>query len=264
MNRLLLLGGLFGALLLPATPGITGDDIYSVAANTVHSPRYTVSLYGFNNSVASTEESVWDGDDATGAAAGPVRCFANMNTGATPTAAAIFMSSDDEADAGEIITVDALDANWDPVTIAVTLGTNNTSGTTNVQIGSANLMRINRAYAGNTAIVGNVFLHLDDTIGTDGEPDTPATDVVAMITIGANETNMACYSVPNNYDAFLTNVCVSNESTTGSALARFRIRSSENGEPARVKEFFQVPDLENRCTEYFPPIANRAVRIRDA
>lgn len=252
MKKLLLLLTTLGLLV----PGIgLADDIYSVGSNAYGAARFTADVYGFNNAVATAEESVWDGDDATGAANGPARCFANMNTSTTPTAAAIYMSSDDENDAGVVITVEALDANWDPVTIAVTLGVTNTSSTANVQIGSANLMRINRAYAGNTAVVGSIYIHLDDTIGTDGLPDTVATDLVALITIGANETNMACYSVPNDYTAFLSSLCVDNDTTTGTSTMDYRLRASENGQAPRVKAGrFELATTLSTCKLFLPPL----------
>ena len=257
MKRLLTLGLLFGGLLFPTTSVAGGDDVYSAGAASYGARRFTVDIFAFNNAIATAEESIWGGDDAISAGTGPARCFANMNSGTTPTAAAIFMSSDDEADAGEAVTVDALDANWNPVTILVTLGVTNTSSTANVQIGSANLMRINRAYvAGQTAVVGNIYLHLDDTIGTDGLPDTIATDLVAHIAIGANETNMGCYSVPNDYTAFLSYLCVNNDVTTGTGVLDYRIRSSVNGQISRLKLGpVRLATLVTDCQDFSPPMA---------
>lgn len=243
MKRLLILGGLFGALLFPQT-GWAQEDLFSVSKNTVGSPRYTEIMFGYNNAIATAEESVWDGDDAGGAAAGPVRCFANMNTGTTPTAANLFISSDDEGDApggdttdGVIVTVEALDANWDPITITgVNLGVANAGGTLFKQIGSVALMRVNRVYVTSATPTGNLYIGLDSVTdtGDNGIPDTIATDHIAWVQIGFDELQQACYSVPNDYNAFITNVCMSHPPATGTGTIDFRIRSSVNGAVSRL------------------------------
>ena len=255
MKRLLTLGALFGGLLFPMVS--VSDDVYSAGAAGYAAGRFTADIYGHNGLVENAEESIWDGEDAISAGTGPVRCFSNMNAGTVPTAAAIFISSDDEADAGEEITVDALDANWDPVTIVQALGAAAASGTVNAQIGSATLMRINRAYvAGRTAVVGNIYLHLDDTIGTDGLPDTILTDLVAHITIGNNETQMACYSVPNDYTAYLTYVCTDNDTITGSGTVDFRLRASVDGQISRVRWGPHVEaDATGDCRTFIQPLS---------
>lgn len=260
IKRLLTLGALFGGLLflLPQTAG-AGDDLFGISSNTIASPRYTETVFGFNNSVASTEESIWDGDDASGAANGPVRCFANLNSGVTPTAAALYISSDDENDASDnnavSVTVEALDANWDPITIVAPLGAATASGTAFVQIGSVTLMRVNKAYVTTAAPAGNIYIGKDSADGgTDGIPDTIATDHVAQIAIGANETRQACYSVPNDYNAFLTDWCASNLSGNGTADVVFRIRESVNGAAARVRLRLNLGDTISECQTLSPPL----------
>jgi hypothetical protein len=255
MKRLLTLGALFGGLLFPTVSG--SEDVFSVAAHSYGAAKFTADIYGHNGLVENAEESIWDGEDAISAGTGPVRCFSNMNTGTVPTAAAIFISSDDEADAGEEITVDALDVNWNPVTIVQALGVAAASGTVNAQIGTADLMRINRAYvAGRTAVVGNIYLHLDDTIGTDGLPDTILTDLVAHITIGNNETQMACYSVPNDYTAFVTHICTDNDTITGSGTVDFRLRASVDGQISRVRWGpHVVADAAGDCRNFTQPLS---------
>jgi len=256
IRRLLALGALFGGLLLPSLA--VGDDFYSAGAANYGANRFTVDLFGHNNAVETSEESLWSGDDASGEDNGPLRCFDNMIESTVPTAKAIFMSSDDEADAGEVVTVHALDANWDPVTIEVTLGVTNTSSTTNVQIGTANLMRINRAFvAGRTAVVGTIYLHLDTSIGTDGLPDDVPNHLVAVIDIGTNETQMACYSVPNNYTAFLSHICMINDSINGGTeIQTYRLRASVDGQITRVRWGpFEIATLVQHCQEFIQPLS---------
>jgi hypothetical protein len=261
MKKLLFSMGLVGALFcLPALA--VGEDLFGIAANPIGADRYTETVYGYNNSVAGTEESIWDGDDASGAANGPVRCFANMNTAGVPTAAALYISSDDEDDASDgtgevVVTVEALDANWDPVTIVAPLGIASAGGTVFAQIGSATLMRVNRAYvssATNAFPEGNIYIGLDSADGgTDGIPDTIATDHVAQIAIGAGQTRQACYSVPNNYDAYLTEFCIS-DLATGAAATVFRLRSSVEGAIAQVELQLDIADGGERCHTFSPPM----------
>ena len=254
-----------GLMLAPAIAWGGGDDLFAIAANSLPTSgagapaRYAEPVFGFNNSIAGTEESIWDGDDASGAANGPVRCFANMNSGVTPTAANLFISSDDENDASDnnavSVTVEALDANWDPITIIAPLGAASAGGTVFAQIGTVTLMRINRAFVTTAAPAGNIYIGKDTTDGgTDGIPDTIATDHVALIAIGTNETRQACYSVPNNYNAYLTDWCISNLSGNGTADVVFRIRSSDNGAAARVQARINLSDGGDRCQVVSPPM----------
>ena len=259
MKKLLLLLAAFGLLV----PGISlGDDLFGIATNPLGAGRYTETIYGYNNSVAGTEESIWDGDDASGAAAGPVRCFANMTTTGTPTAAALYISSDDEDDASDgtglvVVTVEALDANWDPITVVAPLGAASAGGTVFAQVGTVDLMRVNRAYvssATNAFPEGNIYIGLDDAdTGANGIPDTIATDHVAQIVIGAAQTRQACYSVPNNYNAYLSEWCIS-DLATGAAATIFRLRSSVNGAIAQVELQLDIADGGERCHFFSPPM----------
>jgi len=255
-------GGLPGAfllLILGVGGSTSAEDLFSIATHPVGSSRYTETVYGFNNAVESTEESIWYGDDLPTEDAGPIRCFANMNSGTTPTAAALYISSDDENDGSDndavSVTVEALDANWDPVTIVAPLGAASASGTVFAQVGSSTLMRVNRAYVTTAAPSGNIYIGKDSTDGgTDGIPDTIATDSVAVIAIGQNETAQACYSVPNDYNAYLTEWCISNLSGNGTGDVVFRVRASEEGAAAREKLRLNLSDGDERCHTVSPPM----------
>lgn len=261
MKKLLLFLVAFGLLV----PGIgLGDDLFGIASNPYGASRYTETIYGFNNAVETAEESIWFGDDLPTEDAGPLRCFANMNTGTTPTAANLYISSSDEGDApagdttlGVLFTVEALDANWDPITITgVNLGVANAGGTLFKQIGSVTLMRINKVTVTSAAATGDIYIGLDHTTDTaaDGVPDTIATDSVAVIDIGQNETAMACYSVPNDYNAFLTEWCISDLGLQGTAATTFRIRASVNGAASTVKTHLNVVEDAEECHTVSPPM----------
>ncbi len=261
MKKLLLLLAVFGLLV----PGISlADDIYSVGATPYGAARFTADVYGFNNAIATAEESIWDGDDASGAANGPVRCFTNLTATEVPTAAALYISSDDEDDSSDgtgvvVVTVEALDANWDPVTIVAPLGAAAAGGTLFAQVGSQTLMRVNRAYVSSATAAfpeGNIYIGKDVSDGgTDGIPDTIATDHVAQIVIGANETRQACYSVPNNYKAYMSYLCVHNDTTTGTGIVDYRLRTRENGQPAKVRYGrFELASTLSSCQTFSPPM----------
>jgi hypothetical protein len=255
LQRLLFLGGLIGGLFLPSVGWAQwgqAEDLFSVATHPLGAPRYSENIEGVNADI-DTEESIWDVQAVQ--ATGPARCFANMNSGTTPTAAALYISSSDAADAALGVTVEALDANWDPVTIAATLGADTgATGTEFVQLGSATLMRVNRAYATSTALTGDIYIHLDsvDAAAKDGIPDTIATDIVAVIDAGEDQTNMACYSVPNDYNAFVVDWCATN--TTAAAVATFRERSSDEGAASQARVTLALPASVSECQTMGVPI----------
>jgi hypothetical protein len=210
----------------------------AISLGQVGSAVFSVNKFGAASEVDQTEESVSDAGDLPSAGAGPDRCFANM-----ATAAALYISSDDATDAGLGVTVEALDENWATTTIAATLGADTgATGTEFVQIGSADLLRINRAYATSAALTGNIYMHKDsvDIAAKDGIPDTPSTDIVAVITAGENQTLQACYTVPASHRAILKQWCVSDENTAANATGEFRITLAE---------------AEYRCTPHDPPLA---------
>jgi len=213
-----------------------------------------VNKFGFNADVDTSEESVWDMDDLPTNTAGPGRCFANMAT----TAAPLCISSDNVADAGLGVTVEALDANWAPVTISATLGVAAvTSGTVLINpLGTVNLLRINRAYATSTALTGNIYIHKDCTAdtGNNGIPDTPATDIVAGITAGENQTLQACYTVPLGFNALMTQFCIGNLSQAAAAqTVTFRLRKSVAGAASRTTELMALADSVQECVIHDPP-----------
>jgi len=206
-----------------------------------------VNKFGRNQDSDTSEDSIWDGSDL----GGPIRCFDVIGT----TAAALYLSSDDENDAAKDVTIQYLDANWDAQEVIVTLGAASAGGTLFVQIGSETIMRINRMFATDTALVGNIYAGTDDVDdGTDGIPDTILTELVAAISIGENQTLQACYTVPNGFVALLSEFCTANLNVAANATATFRIRAAVEGTVARTKELLETEEGVFQCTQHNPPI----------
>ncbi len=210
----------------------------------------TMNKFGYNGDVDTTEESIWDADDLPTEGDGPIRCFTNVGT----NPAAFYISSDHEDDAGLGVTVEGLDANWASTIISATLGDASASGTLFAQIGGANLLRINRMYATSTALTGNIYAGLDDTDGgTDGVPDTPVTDIIAVITAGENQTLQACYTVPLGYSYTLNQFCTANIFNAAGRAIKYRMRASIAGTVARTVELYTLPHGIYACTPHNPP-----------
>jgi hypothetical protein len=207
----------------------------------------TVNKFGRNQDSDTTEDAIWEGSDL----GGPIRCFDVIGT----TAAALYLSSDDENDAAKEVTVEYLDASWDTQSVNVTLGAASAGGTVFAQIGSETILRINRMYATSTALVGNIYAGTDTADGdADGIPDTVLTELVAGIVIGENQTLQACYTVPNGYVALLTQFCTSNLNTAANATATTRLRKSVEGAASRVQEILALDETVYQCTEHDPPV----------
>jgi hypothetical protein len=209
----------------------------------------TVNKFGRNQDADTTEDSIWDGSDV----GGPIRCFDVIGT----TAVNLYISSDDENDAALEVTVEYLDSSWDAQTVTQALGAvANATATEFVQLGGEKIMRVNRAYATDTALTGNVYIHIDsvDAAAKDGIPDTILTDLVAVITAGENQTLQACYTVPNGFNALLTQFCTTNINTAANVVGTFRLRKSVEGAASRVQEILEIAESVYQCTPHDPPI----------
>ena len=212
----------------------------------------TVNKFGFNGDVDTTEESIWDADDLPSGGAGPGRCFANIGT----TAADMYVSSDDAADATLGISIEVLDASWDVSTVTMNLGAaTGGTGTLFTQIGTATMLRVNRAFATGDDFTGNIYIHTDTSdTGPDGIPDA-AGDIVAVITAGENQTLQACYTCPNGMDCLLTQFCIGNLSQAAASQdVTFRLRRSVEGAASRTTEIMTLADSVTACVRHNPPI----------
>ena len=210
----------------------------------------SVNKFGRNQDSDTTEDTIWEGSDV----GGPIRCFDVIGT----TAAALYISSDHQDDAALDVTVEYLDSDWDVNTITQTLGAvANATATEFVQLGSETILRVNRAFATDTALTGNVYIHTDsvDAAAKDGIPDTILTELITVIIAGENQTLQACYTVPNDFTALVTQFCTSNINTAANASVAFRLRKSVAGAASRVQELLEIGEGLYQCTTHDPPIA---------
>lgn len=115
-----------------------------------------------------------------------------------------FISSSNNADTTEV-TVEGLDADWNPQSATVTL-----AGNTKTEIGTGlTWMRVFRAFnSGSSSIAGTVYVYEDDTTTTPGVPDDP-TKVKAHILAVDQQTYMALYTVPDGHTAYFLGGAVS-------------------------------------------------------
>jgi hypothetical protein len=244
----LILAALF---LLPSVAGAqwgAQEDLYSISSHPRGAARYSVHKFGRNQDADTTEDSIWEGSDL----GGPIRCFTVIGT----TATVLYVSSDDENDAAKEVSVEGLDGDWALKSITVALGVDTTSGgTTMVALGTGTWMRVNRAYATDVALVGNIYIG-DDAVdaGGDGIPDNVATSLVTGIVIGENQTLQACYSVPSGYNAFFVGYCASNGDTVANAIVNIRLRKAINGQAARNQSILQFGEATSSCFNHSPPI----------
>jgi hypothetical protein len=248
MKRLAILTILTPLLLLGAARDIRDSSQHAVGPVADHTLNFdeavamgrvpnafVVHKFGYNSDVDATEESIWDVQDL----GGPARCFTNPSA-----AAAMYVSSDSASDTGTI-SIEHLDANYEKTVTTYTL-----SGLTFVPIGT--YLRVNRAYAVSAAFVGNIYIHTDptDTV-VDGIPDNPATELVAGITLGENQTLQACYTVPAGHKALLKHGCVTN-SGSGTTQITFRRRIQIDGGPPRAQSKVTVSDEGAECRVTVP------------
>jgi hypothetical protein len=201
----------------------------------------TNNKFGFDADTDTTEESVWDSNDL----GGPVRCPSD------DTAFGLYISSDSDSDVGLELTVEGLDANWDQQTVVANLGADAGTGTVSELIGT--FMRVNRAFnSSGTAYTGNIYMHIDsDGTGTDGIPDTPLTDIKAVVTAGEDQTLQACYTVPDGFEMWVNSFCFSNLGNVGAVT--FRMRLTQEGGIPRNQENIIVGVNSSICNQYQAP-----------
>lgn len=179
---------------------LTGDFLIEVAKGQIQD-HSLVFKFGRNPDVdAGTDpEDVWT--------------YGGLYT--YPSAAAVnFISSSDPADIGMEITVEGLDADWNPLSLTVVL-----DGTTKTAIGTGEVfLRTFRAYnSGSTEFAGTIYIYEDDTTTTPGIPDDP-TKVRAQILAIDQQTYMALYTIPAGYRGYFLGGGIS--ITTGASAGK--------------------------------------------
>lgn len=154
-----------------------------------------------------------------------------------------YISSDDPTDLGMIITVEGLDANYQPQSIQVVL-----NGQTQTQIGTGEtFVRVFRAFnSGPIEFSGNLLIY-DDTVTsvTLGVP-SPTTSVKAEIRALDQQTYMALYTVPADHTAFFMGAQVS--ITTGASAsksAEVELRTRQTSGVFRSQELVGISSTGN-------------------
>jgi hypothetical protein len=206
---------------------------------------YTVNKFGYNAAVTGApEESIWDAPDL----GGPLRCFTVLDQ----TPATVYFSSSNAADAGKTVTVEGLTTGYVTQNTTVTLGVAAaTSGT--VFTAGGTWLRINRMYAASDGLTGDIYAHVDATdADTNGIPDSPSTEIVAVITAGENQTLQACYTVPDGKIAMAKHACISNTTLGGADSVDFRSRIELEGGPNRTQNLYTLGAGATVCFDLEP------------
>ena len=181
--------------------GFSEDFLISVAKGDV-SGHSLVFKYGRNDDIDTTTnpEDVWT--------YGGLYTYNN-----TPSIQ--YISSDNPADLGQVITVEGLDENYNQLSVDVIL-----NGQNQTQIGTGEtFVRVFRAFnAGPTQFVGNVLIYDDTNGGVVGGIPTVLTSIKAEVRADDQQTYMALYTVPAGYTAFFMGSAIS--ITTGASAAK--------------------------------------------
>lgn len=172
--------------------GFSEDFLISVAKGDV-SGHSLVFKYGRNDDIdtGTDPEDVWT--------YGGLYTYNN-----TPSIQ--YISSDNPADLGQVITVQGLDENYNQLSVDVIL-----NGQNQTQIGTGEtFVRVFRAFtAGPTTFAGNVLIYDNTNGGVVGGIPTVSTSVKAEVRASDQQTYMALYTVPAGYTAFFMGGAIS-------------------------------------------------------
>jgi hypothetical protein len=161
--------------------------------------------FGINGNVGTSIETVW----------------AQGGTYVYPAAATVMKisssSADDAADGtgARTIAIFGLDANYNKINETVTLNGETEVNTTN------SFLRIFRMYvvtAGSGATAAGTIYAGTGTV-TSGVPE----NIYGMITLTANQTQMAFWTVPAGYTFYLTGIYYSSANSTANASTNFQL-----------------------------------------
>ena len=180
--------------------GKTEDFALQLARGQINNHTH-INKFGRNPTVASgATEEIWDGSYAY----------------PFPSTAAIThirAAADSATTQGVTVEVQGLDANWELVTQNVT--TDGDNSTTEVAL-TTPLIRVFRMKVLNAAAMDqNLWLGDSDMSGV--------TDTEAVIIAGNNQTQMAIYTVPAGYTAFVTNYYAREHPVTGNTATSLNV-----------------------------------------
>ena len=193
--------------------------------------------FGINGDVGTSVETVW----------------AQGGTYAYPASATVMKissSSADDAAAGtgaRTISIAGLDANYNEISETVILDGQTAVNTVN------SYLRISRMFvvtAGSGATAAGTIYAGTGTV-TSGVPAT----VYGMIAIGANQTQMAFWTVPAGYTLYLTGLFYTSGNTNANAWTNFQLIQRQLGGVFRQQSSSRVPGNGDFVVDLHTPLA---------
>lgn len=193
--------------------GLHEDFALQLARGHIYNHSH-VNKFGRNTTIASgATEEIWDGSSA-------------YSFPATALMTSISQTADQVAMRGGTIQVQGLDANWDLVVQEATL---DATATTTVVTLTTPLIRCFRM-----KVLENVVAASPIRVHNAGE-----TQDYAVILAGKNQTQMAIYTVPSGYTAFVTGYYAREHPVTGNAATSLDVelwgRDNANGYAKQIK-----------------------------
>jgi len=198
----------------------------------------SIFKFGFNPDVDASLETVW----AQGGLYSYLSAASTLYISSSSTA-------DDVAGTGaRTATVSGLDANYDEVSVTVDL-----DGQNGVQLGDAsNWIRVNRITVDTAGSGGQNAGVL--YVGTEASPTVGVpTNKYATVAIGDNQTLMALWTVPRNFEAYLLQVDVTVATTQNNKYCTPSLVARPYGGVFQVKDKF-VTSESSHHQEYPIPV----------
>lgn len=198
----------------------------------------SIFKFGFNPDIDNSLETVW----AQGGLYSYLSAASTLYISSSSTA-------DDVAGTGaRTATVFGLDANYDEVSVTVDL-----DGQNGVQLGDAsNWIRVNRITVDTAGSGGQNAGVL--YVGTEASPTVGVpTNKYATVAIGDNQTLMALWTVPRNYEAYLLQVDVTVATTQNNKYCTSSVVARPYGGVFQVKDKF-VKAESSHHQEYSIPL----------
>jgi hypothetical protein len=198
----------------------------------------SIFKFGFNSDVDDSLETVW----AQGGLYSYLSAASTLYISSSSTA-------DDVAGTGaRTATVSGLDANYDEVSVTVDL-----DGQNGVQLGDAsNWIRVNRITVDTAGSGGQNAGVL--YVGTEASPTVGVpTNKYATVAIGDNQTLMALWTVPRNFEAYLLQVDVTVATTQNNKYCTSSLVARPYGGVFQVKDKF-VKAESSHHQEYSIPL----------
>jgi len=198
----------------------------------------SIFKFGFNQDIDNSLETVW----AQGGLYSYLSAASTLYISSSSTA-------DDVAGTGaRTATVSGLDANYDEVSVTVDL-----DGQNGVQLGNAsNWIRVNRITVDTAGSGGQNAGVL--YVGTEASPTVGVpTNKYATVAIGDNQTLMALWTVPRNYEAYVLQIDITVATTENDKYCRPEVVARPYGGVFQVKDRF-VTSESSHHQEYSIPI----------